>query len=228
MVAAVPGGHGESGATRTSGPGRVRRRARGPRRRTGDHRRRRAVDLLRRAGRAGRRGGRPARARPPARRRRGWATTSARSWPYLGVLRGGHVALVVPADDPVVAARILEGHEPDCILAGHGDEVVVEECRRGSAHDLHPDLALLLSTSGSTGSPEAGAALARQPAEQRHGDRRLPRPARPRTGRPSPCRCTTATGCRCCTATSPWAPASWSGPARSSTPASGSGCGGSG
>ncbi len=72
---------------------------------------------------------------------------------YLGVLRGGHVALVVPADDPVVSARILEGHAPDCILTGRGDEVIAEERRRGSVHDLHPDLALLLSTSGSTGSP---------------------------------------------------------------------------
>ena len=33
-----------------------------------------------------------------------------------------------------------------------GDELRIR--REGTAHDLHPDLALLLSTSGSTGSPK--------------------------------------------------------------------------
>ena len=76
---------------------------------------------------------------------------------------------------------------------------VLDERRDESAHELHPDLALLLSTSGLDRVAEARPPLARQPDGQRR--RRSPtylgiRDDRPR--RPPRCRCTTATGCRSC------------------------------
>ncbi len=66
---------------------------------------------------------------------------------YLAVVTAGHVALLTPPGRP--AAGLIEAWDPDVVL---GDRV--EERRSGTAHDLHPDLALLLSTSGSTGSPK--------------------------------------------------------------------------
>ena len=67
---------------------------------------------------------------------------------YLGALAGDHVVL------PMSAGRghsaVLSAYDPDVVIDGPG----VHERRDGSAHRLHPDLALLLSTSGSTGSPK--------------------------------------------------------------------------
>ena len=67
---------------------------------------------------------------------------------YLGALAGDHVVL------PMSAGRghsaVLSAYDPDVVIDGPG----VHERRHGSAHRLHPDLALLLSTSGSTGSPK--------------------------------------------------------------------------
>jgi acyl-CoA synthetase (AMP-forming)/AMP-acid ligase II len=67
---------------------------------------------------------------------------------YLGALAGEHVVL------PMSAGRghstVLRSYDPDVLIDGDG----IHERRRGSAHRLHPDLALLMSTSGSTGSPK--------------------------------------------------------------------------
>ena len=67
---------------------------------------------------------------------------------YLGALADDHVVL------PVAAGRghsaVLASYDPDVVVDGTG----VHERRQGSAHRLHPDLAVLLSTSGSTGSPK--------------------------------------------------------------------------
>ncbi|WP_123023797.1 AMP-binding protein [Mycolicibacterium stellerae] len=67
---------------------------------------------------------------------------------YLGALAGGHVVL------PMSAARghsaVLGSYDPDVVISDDG----IDERRPGSAHRLHPDLALLMSTSGSTGSPK--------------------------------------------------------------------------
>lgn len=70
---------------------------------------------------------------------------------YLAALQHGHVALVVPDGRPTQRDAVLAAYDPDVVCtAGAPDDV-----RRGAcAHDLHPDLALLLSTSGSTGSPK--------------------------------------------------------------------------
>lgn len=66
---------------------------------------------------------------------------------YLGVLAGGHVAIPVPAAGD--HSHILATYRPDVVIDGSGVHV-----RSEGAHALHDDLALLLSTSGSTGSPK--------------------------------------------------------------------------
>lgn len=66
---------------------------------------------------------------------------------YLAALRGGHVVAMLPqcrADD--IASR----YRPDTILTDAG----LLDLRDSAEHDLHRDLSLLLSTSGSTGSPK--------------------------------------------------------------------------
>lgn len=75
---------------------------------------------------------------------------------YLGALAGGHVVLLVPGDKPEAAGALVAAWDPDAVLRSDaaGDDVVLDERRVGTAHELHPDLALLLSTSGSTGAPK--------------------------------------------------------------------------
>ncbi|KGN40746.1 AMP-dependent synthetase [Knoellia aerolata DSM 18566] len=64
----------------------------------------------------------------------------------LAALAGGHPVLVTsPGSDGLVAA-----YDPDVVARG----AELTERRTVSAHAFHPDLALLLSTSGSTGSPK--------------------------------------------------------------------------
>lgn len=73
---------------------------------------------------------------------------------YLAALAGGHAVLLAPGDRPDAAADLLRVYAPDVVLRSTGQGVDVDERRPGTGHDLHPDLALLLSTSGSTGSPK--------------------------------------------------------------------------
>ena len=76
---------------------------------------------------------------------------------YLAALTGGHPALLVPAGPRSPAAEsLVDAYDPDVIAgrSAEGGRWYVRERRAGSAHHLHPDLALLLSTSGSTGSPK--------------------------------------------------------------------------
>jgi acyl-CoA synthetase (AMP-forming)/AMP-acid ligase II len=68
---------------------------------------------------------------------------------YLAALTGGHPVLLVPGDRP--ASSLVDAYDPDVVFGPDGDFL---ERRVGTVHDLHPDLALLLSTSGSTGSPK--------------------------------------------------------------------------
>lgn len=64
----------------------------------------------------------------------------------LAALAGGHpVILTAPG-----GTGLVEAWDPDLVARGAD----LEARREGSAHHLHPDLALLLSTSGSTGSPK--------------------------------------------------------------------------
>ena len=71
--------------------------------------------------------------------------------PYLGALRGGHAVLLVPPGDAASPRGLAAAYDPDVVLSA-GSGWVVEERHERSAHDLHDDLALLLATSGSTGS----------------------------------------------------------------------------
>ena len=66
---------------------------------------------------------------------------------YLAALRGGHPLLLASPD---ADGPLLSTYRPDVVLSGG----VLAEWHAGTAHDLHPDLALMLSTSGSTGSPK--------------------------------------------------------------------------
>lgn len=67
---------------------------------------------------------------------------------YLGALAGGHVALPVPTGGD--HREILRTYSPDTVIDAGG----IHHRRTHSTHRLHDDLALLMSTSGSTGSPK--------------------------------------------------------------------------
>jgi acyl-CoA synthetase (AMP-forming)/AMP-acid ligase II len=67
---------------------------------------------------------------------------------YLAALAGNHPVLLVPPGS--AGSALASAYDPDVVITPAG----LAELRPDSAHDLHPDLALLLSTSGSTGSPK--------------------------------------------------------------------------
>ncbi|MGW5073563.1 AMP-binding protein [Rhodococcus sp. NPDC004095] len=75
---------------------------------------------------------------------------------YLAALSAGHPVLLVPGDRPDSLDSLIAEYRPDVVVRGcdSAGHAVLEEVRAGSAHSLHPDLALLLTTSGSTGSPK--------------------------------------------------------------------------
>jgi len=70
---------------------------------------------------------------------------------YLAALQAAHsVAMLNPELDEALAARLISHFEPDFIVRG-GEPVRAAGSNR---RDIHPDLSLLISTSGSTGSPK--------------------------------------------------------------------------
>lgn len=71
---------------------------------------------------------------------------------YLGALQAGHVALLAPGGSPACRSALHASYDPDVVV--RPGTAQVQELRAGSAHELHPDLAVLLTTSGSTGSPK--------------------------------------------------------------------------
>jgi acyl-CoA synthetase (AMP-forming)/AMP-acid ligase II len=70
---------------------------------------------------------------------------------HLACLAGGHVAVLVPPGAPSTE-RLVASYDPDLVVRhGHGHRDL-QVCREASTHELHPELALLMSTSGSSGS----------------------------------------------------------------------------
>ncbi|MFG2090330.1 AMP-binding protein [Spirillospora sp. NPDC048824] len=95
---------------------------------------------------------------------------------YLAALAGGHPVLLVPHDRSL--SSLVDLYDPDVVAFPDG---TLDERRPASAHTLHPELALLLSTSGSTGAPklvrlsqqnlQANAASIAEYLDIREGDR---------------------------------------------------------
>lgn len=73
---------------------------------------------------------------------------------YLAALAGGHPLILLPEDKPAALESLVAAYDPDVIVRSGDGHAILEERRPGTRHELHPDLALLLSTSGSTGSPK--------------------------------------------------------------------------
>jgi acyl-coenzyme A synthetase/AMP-(fatty) acid ligase len=76
---------------------------------------------------------------------------------YLAALEDGHPVILVAGDgDAALAHRqaLIERVDPDVVVGGPDEGWTITERRRGSVHALHPELAMLSSTSGSTGSPK--------------------------------------------------------------------------
>ena len=71
---------------------------------------------------------------------------------YLAALAAGHPLIILPDDKPAALQALVAAYDPDVVVYSGGS--VIEERRPGTVHTLHPDLALMLSTSGSTGSPK--------------------------------------------------------------------------
>lgn len=72
---------------------------------------------------------------------------------YLAALRAGHPVIMTPAARSDRPDPWLTVHDPDIVIDTDTDGNGVDVRRTTSVHDLHPDLAVLLTTSGSTGSP---------------------------------------------------------------------------
>ncbi|TDC64344.1 AMP-dependent synthetase, partial [Micromonospora sp. KC207] len=73
---------------------------------------------------------------------------------YLAALTAGHPLLLAPGDNDAATAALERAYDPDVVLRRVHGALTVDERRPASRHELHPELALLLSTSGSTGSPK--------------------------------------------------------------------------
>ncbi|SFN90772.1 AMP-binding protein [Mycetocola miduiensis] len=77
---------------------------------------------------------------------------------YLAALEGGHPVLIVSGGDDAASlahrASMIERFDPDVVALPGARGWMLEERNPGSVHTFHPELAMLASTSGSTGSPK--------------------------------------------------------------------------
>lgn len=73
---------------------------------------------------------------------------------YLAALAGSHPLILLPEDKPAALESLVAAYDPDVVVQSGNGQLLLDERRTGTRHELHPDLALLLSTSGSTGSPK--------------------------------------------------------------------------
>ncbi len=72
---------------------------------------------------------------------------------YIGCLRSGHVVYLFGEGDEARLPALLDTYRPNRVVR-HGNAGQTIEYRHDDTIELHPDLAVLLSTSGSTGSPK--------------------------------------------------------------------------
>ncbi|MDQ0118116.1 acyl-coenzyme A synthetase/AMP-(fatty) acid ligase [Pseudarthrobacter defluvii] len=72
---------------------------------------------------------------------------------YLAALSSGNPLLVLPTS-PAAAEALTDAYDPDIVVHTGNGQALLDVRRDETLHDLHPELALLLSTSGSTGSPK--------------------------------------------------------------------------
>jgi|GEM_PF-744493 len=70
---------------------------------------------------------------------------------YIGCLRAGHV--VIPHDGKTISENLIHTFSPSATYGKTNDEWTLT-AHLNARHTLHPHLAILLSTSGSTGSPK--------------------------------------------------------------------------
>ncbi|WP_354189271.1 non-ribosomal peptide synthetase [Arthrobacter sp. UYCu712] len=73
---------------------------------------------------------------------------------YLAALSSGHPLLILPTGGGRASEALVSAYDPDVLARVQGGEAMFEVRREGTRHALHPELALLVSTSGSTGSPK--------------------------------------------------------------------------
>lgn len=72
---------------------------------------------------------------------------------YLAALSAGYPVLLAPPEEERIEAMVA-AYDPDVVLRPDGRAWRLVRRREHPGHELHPELALLLSTSGSTGSPK--------------------------------------------------------------------------
>ncbi|MFB9957602.1 AMP-binding protein [Agromyces bracchium] len=74
---------------------------------------------------------------------------------YLAALAGGHPVLLLPAGTAGAALDALaDRYAPDVVVRADERGFELTDASGGPSHAFHPELALLASTSGSTGSPK--------------------------------------------------------------------------
>ncbi|MGO4190413.1 AMP-binding protein [Arthrobacter sp. YAF17] len=73
---------------------------------------------------------------------------------YLAALSSGHPLLILPGGGGRASESLVSAYDPDVLARVQEGEAVLDVRREGTRHALHPELALLVSTSGSTGSPK--------------------------------------------------------------------------
>lgn len=73
---------------------------------------------------------------------------------YLAALSSGNPLLILPPGGGTAQQTLLDAYDPDIVVRASGSDTVLDVRRDETRHELHPELALLLSTSGSTGSPK--------------------------------------------------------------------------
>jgi acyl-CoA synthetase (AMP-forming)/AMP-acid ligase II len=74
---------------------------------------------------------------------------------YLGALAADAAVCLLDRDiSPSLREQLAQQYRPDFVLTAHGDDVEVTGLPSDPARPIHPALGVLLSTSGTTGSPK--------------------------------------------------------------------------